>query len=233
MSISSKTGLDDIRREIDQLDQTLLKLIEERLAIAARVAASKGDGPHFRPGREAMILSQLAQQSSLDPLIIEGIWRQIMSANLSRQSVMRLVMSGQDHMLMPTVNWRFGVEATPIQTDNHAAALAMLAKGEADLAILPHWQNRGQNRGQDRGQDGGNDWIGDWQDDVTQDQRVWLVATAPFFPTPKLSPAALFSRHRPDASGLDVTLIWQHGEFIEKPGYHLDLDHAVGVFQKP
>lgn len=221
MSISSQTGLDDIRREIDQLDQALLKLIEERLAIAARVAASKGDGPHFRPGREAMILSQLAQQSSLDPLIIEGIWRQIMSANLSRQSVTRLVMSGQDHMLMPTVNWRFGVEATPIQTDNHAAALAMLAKGEADLAILPHWQ------------DGGNDWIGDWQDDVTQGQRVWLVATAPFFPTPKLSPAALFSRHRPDASGLDVTLIWQHGEFIEKPGYHLNLDHAVGVFQKP
>lgn len=221
MSISSQTGLDDIRREIDQLDQALSKLIEERLAIAARVAASKGDGPHFRPGREAMILSQLAQQSSLDPLIIEGIWRQIMSANLSRQSVTRLVMSGQDHMLMPTVNWRFGVEATPIQTDNHAAALAMLAKGEADLAILPHWQ------------DGGNDWIGDWQDDVTQGQRVWLVATAPFFPTPKLSPAALFSRHRPDASGLDVTLIWQHGEFIEKPGYHLNLDHAVGVFQKP
>jgi chorismate mutase len=221
MSISSKTGLDEIRREIDQLDQTLLQLIEERLAIAARVAASKGDEPHFRPGREAMILSQLAQQSSLNPLIIEGIWRQIMSANLSRQTVMRLVMSGQDHMLMPTVNWRFGLEVDPIQTNNHADALTMLAKGEADLAILPHWQ------------DMDDDWIGDWQDDITKDSRVWLVATTPFFPAPKLTSAALFSRHRPDASGLDVTLIWQQGEFIEKPGYHLDLDHAVGVFQKP
>ena len=221
MSTSSQTGLDDIRREIDQLDQTLLRLIEERLAIAARVAANKGDGPHFRPGREAMILNQLAQQSSLAPLMIEGIWRQIMSANLSRQSVMRLVMSGKDHGLMPTMNWRFGLEVTPIETQDHADALAMLAKGEADLAILPHW---------DHHPDG---WTGPWQDYTALDSRVWLVATAPFFPTSKLIPAALFSRHRPDPSALDVTLIWNQGKYSEKPGYYLDLDHAVGVFQKP
>ncbi len=221
MSISSQTGLDDIRREIDQLDQTLLQLIEDRLAIAARVAASKGDGPHFRPGREAMILSQLAQQSQLDPLMIEGIWRQIMSANLSRQSVMRLVMSGKDDTLKPTLNWRFGLEATPIETAHHGDALAMLAKGEADLAILPHWDYDSAG------------WTGAWHDHMAGGSRVWLVATAPFFPTSKLTPAALFSRYRPDASGRDVTLIWNQGQFSEKPGYHLDLDDAVGVFQKP
>lgn len=221
MSISSQTDLDDIRREIDQLDHTLLRLIEERLAIAARVAASKGDGPHFRPGREAIILSQLARQSSLDPLIIEGIWRQIMSANLSRQSVMRLVISDKDHALMPTVNWRFGLETVPMETANHADALAMLTKNEADLAILPHWDNH----------TGG--WTGAWQDHIGEKSGVWLVATAPFFPTSTLTPTALFSRHRPDPSARDITLLWQQGQFSEKTGYHLGLDHAVGVFQKP
>ena len=222
MSKITKTKLDALRGDIDEYDRQLLSLLESRLALAAEVAASKGDAPHFRPGREAMILNQLAAESSLDAMLIEGIWRQILSASLSRQSRPRLVMCARDDDLMPMIRWRFGLGADVKAVARHEDALEALRAGDADLAILPHWDKAV--------------WQVEWMRLLRGTSRVWLASVAPFFTNmgadAGVAPMALFTAAPPDASDFDWTLIWQDGKYVEQQGRHLQAPQAVGVFQK-
>ena len=222
MSKISKTKLDALRGEIDEFDRQLLAVLESRLALAASVAASKGDAPHFRPGREAMILNQLAAQSSLDAGLIEGIWRQILSASLTRQSRLRLVMCAGDSDLMPMIRWRFGLGAEVKAVASHEDVLESLRAGVADLAILPHWDKA--------------PWQVEWMRLLRGTTRVWLASVAPFFmdagADAGVAPIALFTTAPPDVSDFDWTLIWQDGRYVEQQGRHLQAPQAVGVFQK-
>ena len=226
MSRISKSTLDALRGEIDKFDRQLLSVLESRLALAAEVAASKGDAPHFRPGREAMILSQLAVESSLDAMLIEGIWRQILSASLTRQSRLRLVMCEYDSDLIPMIRWRFGLGAKLGAgfkvVASHEDALESLRAGVADLAILPHWDKA--------------PWQVEWMRLLRGTSRVWLASVAPFFADVwadmGAKPIALFTASPPDASQFDWTLIWQDGKYLEQQGRHLEAPQAVGVFQK-
>ena len=230
MSKISKTKLDALRGEIDEFDRQLLAVLESRLALATSVAASKGDAPHFRPGREAMILNQLAAESSLDAGLIEGIWRQILSASLTRQSRLRLVMCAGDSDLMPMIRWRFGLGADVKAVASHEDALESLRAGAGDLAILPHWDKA--------------PWQVEWMRLLRGTTRVWLASVAPFFTNMGanmgadagadvgIAPIALFTTAPPDVSDFDWTLIWQDGRYVEQQGRHLQAPQAVGVFQK-
>lgn len=217
MDKSNTDNLNQIRQEIDQLDQDLLRMIEARLAIADRVASTKGDAPLFRPGREADILRQLALDTSLTPAFVEAMWRQIMAANLARQKSLRLILADAEIANHPILAWRFGAGVSPMVAGSAKAALQAVKSDDADIALLPHWQD--------------NSW--GWSDVFKGANRAWLVAVAPFFIDTGFAPVALFARHPADPSAKDVTLIWQDGAFTETPGYVETASHTVGVFQIP
>jgi chorismate mutase/prephenate dehydratase len=63
-----------LRERIDALDDELLRLINERAAIARRVGEIKGEGPVYRPEREAQILRRL-QAANPGPLPAEAVAR--------------------------------------------------------------------------------------------------------------------------------------------------------------
>ena len=57
---------DDIRTlrgRIDAVDDQLLALLNERAELARRIGALKGDGPVYRPEREAQVLSRVARDN--------------------------------------------------------------------------------------------------------------------------------------------------------------------------
>jgi chorismate mutase len=60
-------SLEALRREIDRIDDSLLDLIEQRLAASDSVAAlkqSEGDGRlKLRPAREAAVLTRLVERA--------------------------------------------------------------------------------------------------------------------------------------------------------------------------
>ena len=224
----SSDALAQFRQAIDGLDSQIAQLIGGRLVTAAKLAVSKTDAPHFRPGREADVLRRLANETDLAPAIIEGIWRQIMTASLTQQMPLRVVVAGE---LLATARWRFGSLATLTTAQTPSHALKNLADNGADIAILPHWQNEAV-----------------WRDEVlayfgraAAVKQVWLVAQIPFFAHETdnasdaipLTPAAVFGRHPPDASANDVTIILQDGGLHFKDGYHPEADRVLGVFQKP
>ena len=82
------TNLDELRREIDGIDDQLLTLLGRRIEIGRAVARSKAPngGPFLRPGREAAILRRLsaAAPAAIAPAVISRIWRQILVASLAQ-----------------------------------------------------------------------------------------------------------------------------------------------------
>ncbi|NBT78354.1 MAG: chorismate mutase, partial [Betaproteobacteria bacterium] len=80
-------GLNDLRREIDEVDCELLRLLVRRAGIAHKVGELKAvlDAPVWRPEREAQVILGLQHQnealgSALPPSAIAAIWTEVMSA---------------------------------------------------------------------------------------------------------------------------------------------------------
>jgi chorismate mutase / prephenate dehydratase len=87
--------LDDLRGEIDKIDDALQDLLARRAAISRAVARAKLPGSSavslssaMRPAREALILRRLLARRSaeLAPLLVVGIWREIISSSLRAQT---------------------------------------------------------------------------------------------------------------------------------------------------
>ncbi len=211
-----KNALKTIRADIDNLDEMLLATLEKRVAIAAKVTASKADTPRFRPGREADIIRGLWRKSSLEPTLIEAIWRQITAANLARQQPTVVAVIEKNPALMSTARWRFGSSARYICCPDSQSAIESISSGNADLAVLPHWSDAA------------------WQSPPSNVQgKIWLTSVAPLASTEGLLPVAIFAPDQPDASMSDVTLIDDNGALIEKLGYHPDDAGVIGIFQPP
>jgi chorismate mutase len=123
--------LDEVRARIDAIDADLLKLVGERAALAAEVAAAKaaaGEAGRFglRPGREAQLLRGLLARRSASPALVVRVWRELMGANLAAQGPFHLnVWGGKDPgRTVELARFRFG----------SAAPLRQLAAAEDALA---------------------------------------------------------------------------------------------------
>jgi chorismate mutase len=85
-------SLAEVRREIDEIDDRLLALLDERFAAVARVRAAKQaeDGAGraaFRPAREAQVLRRLLARRGqyLPPGLLVRLWRAIMGSATQAQ----------------------------------------------------------------------------------------------------------------------------------------------------
>lgn len=89
-------SLDDLRREIDAIDDSLHDLIMRRTAVVERVRDTKGDGVRLRPAREAAILRRLnARHEGHFPLaVLLRIWREILGATVRLQGPFSLAVHG-------------------------------------------------------------------------------------------------------------------------------------------
>ena len=65
-TVNGHKSLDDWRRQIDALDTELLRLLNQRAAIACEIASIKmASGlPAYDPGREARVLEQISAQNA-------------------------------------------------------------------------------------------------------------------------------------------------------------------------
>ena len=82
--------LEELRKEIDQIDKELHNLLVRRIEIGQEVAKAKklNSGFNLRPGREAQIMKHLVLRNTppLSATSIYRIWREILSANLNQQT---------------------------------------------------------------------------------------------------------------------------------------------------
>ncbi|QNP49264.1 prephenate dehydratase [Diaphorobacter aerolatus] len=90
--------LASLRVQIDNIDQQLLALLNQRALVAERVGeVKKREGSaYFRPDRVAQVIEKIkgANPGPLKPTHVAAIWREIMSACLALESPQRVAVLG-------------------------------------------------------------------------------------------------------------------------------------------
>ena len=97
--MSGYSKIEDLRRRIDQLDEEILRLVNERIEWAKEVGALKsksGDKAVYRPEREAQILHRLTEINSgpLRPPQLQTIFREVISIARAAESLPRVAVLG-------------------------------------------------------------------------------------------------------------------------------------------
>jgi chorismate mutase-like protein len=137
-----ETPLDELRREIDGIDDALHDLMMRRAELVLRIgrakAAAGSAGSPLRPGREASVLRRLVgrHHGPLPAGVVVRIWRELMSAALALQGPFAVAVHSapgcrelaRDH---------FGALTPLLPHDSGWQVLRAVAEGEATVGVLP------------------------------------------------------------------------------------------------
>lgn len=147
--VPADSPIDDLRRQIDEIDTALHELLMRRSEIAAQIGALKGNGnngpaaasPFLRPGREAMILRRLIDRhrGPLPKATVVRMWREMMSALVRLQGPFAVAVFAPDQRCdyRDLAQEHFG-SLTPITThDSLGQVLRAVIEGQATVGVLP------------------------------------------------------------------------------------------------
>lgn len=124
----SKPTLESLRSEIDSLDQTIQKLINERAACAQKVAEVKQAAAtdqeqvvFYRPEREAQVLRKVMERNEgpLDDETMARLFREVMSACLALEEPMNIAYLGPEGTFTQAAaqkHFGHGVKTAPMGT---------------------------------------------------------------------------------------------------------------------
>jgi chorismate mutase/prephenate dehydratase len=119
------SDIEKLRREIDAVDDELLKLINRRAGLAQRIGALKAGAPVYRPEREAQILGRM-QKDNPGPLPAErvaAVFGEVISACRGLEEAIRVTYLGPEGTFSEqAVRKHFGraVEALPVASVDEA-----------------------------------------------------------------------------------------------------------------
>ena len=143
-------SLEDLRGEIDRIDDALQDLLIRRAEVSHAIAkvkqpAAEGGNampvPALRPAREAAILRRLLarHKGDLPPRVLVRIWREIISASLRVQSKFHLHVYAADNPsgFADLAHAHFG-SLTPLRTHTRASMVVHACAEEPNsLGIVP------------------------------------------------------------------------------------------------
>lgn len=198
--MSGEMRLDDLRVEIDDVDDRIHDLLMRRAEIASMVGESKrkqaGDGPPrlFRPAREARVLRRLLarHRGPLPRAVLQDVWRAIIAGNLLLQGNMVVAATPGPHVRLARDH--FGSCVDIRETPAAEEALAAVVQHQAAVAVLPF-----------PGQPADHDPA--WWPTMLQYPNLHIVGQIPVLRSPSAPTAALVAEQAPEASDADVTLV--------------------------
>ncbi|WP_371396062.1 chorismate mutase [Fretibacter rubidus] len=132
--------IEQVRVEIDRVDNALLGLIAERLELAAAVRRAKSGARVWRPSREDSHVRDLSGRTGeASPTLVSKIWAELMSASLALQGPMRLHIALEGDVLdvWTLVHDRFGRSIPARSYPTASAALANAYGEDEGVAVLP------------------------------------------------------------------------------------------------
>ncbi len=198
-------SLDTIRREIDAIDQELLRLVLRRFEATGRVQAAKqGDGSlaasPLRPAREAQMFRRFVAESDgpVSPQFLVRLWRVILSASTQAQAPIVLhmhaaVASDMTHRLMLAEHFcGMGVESH----DRLALVFSTLRDCKGDLAIV----------------ETASPWVEHFVP-VAQD-GIGIIASLPVLASGRIPALLVFGHAEAQPSGEDETILLRPSDSI-------------------
>ena len=139
---ASREEIERLRRRIDEIDQKLVALLNERTRAALEIGHRKqaeGEEPYV-PAREREVLEKVlaANRGPLSRSALLAIYREIMSAALSMEKRIAIAYLGpQATFTHMAARSRFGENVTYRPFESIAEVFAAVEKGRADYGVVP------------------------------------------------------------------------------------------------
>lgn len=134
--------INDLRKEIDQVDEKIVKSIAERIRAAEKIGTLKREqGKEIVDvGRERLVLEhikELAMQVNLVPEDVERIYRLIMAATKASQGIF-VAFQGEPGAFSEEAAYKyFGFEITTKPCESFDEVFNAVEKGDAGYGIVP------------------------------------------------------------------------------------------------
>lgn len=133
-------ALKDLRTRIDALDGEILRLVNERAQCAREIGELKGDGPVYRPEREAQVLRRLAQSNPgpLPAKAITHLFTEIISACRALEEALSVACLGpRGTFSEEAVVKRFGGQTPSVLCASIDEVFRTVEAGTAGYGVVP------------------------------------------------------------------------------------------------
>jgi chorismate mutase len=199
-----KPSLDDLRKEIDRIDEAMHQLLIERSEIIDRLIAVKRNdqqtgGSAFRPAREAEMMRRLVKRhKGILPLdTVESIWRVIIATFTYVQAPFSLHadLSAGDALMRDSARFHFGFTVPFVPHMGASAVVAAVSTSKGDLGLVPALAVAG---------------AGAWWSALEFDAAPKIIARLPFVERadhPAALPVFVISRVTADAMATEAS-VW-------------------------
>jgi chorismate mutase/prephenate dehydratase len=132
--------IDKLRREIDRLDEALVRLLNERAALARRIGEAKSGAPAYRPEREAEVLRRAAGLATgpLSAQRVTAVFREIISACRALEEPLRVTYLGPEGTFSEqAVRKHFGSAVESLACGTVDEAFRRAESGGAQFTVVP------------------------------------------------------------------------------------------------
>ena len=141
----------DLRKKIDAFDQKILRLIQERVLVAAQIAKAKlatdSDASFYRPEREAQVLRRVRERNTKLREELEGLvsddemvrlMREIMSTSLAAEMPMTVAYLGPEGTYtQAAVVKHFGQAVNSLDVKTIADVFRVVEQRKAHFGVVP------------------------------------------------------------------------------------------------
>jgi len=134
--------LGSLRREIDDLDQRIVDLLNERAEVVVRVGKAKhADGtPIYAPDRESVVLRRIDELNAgpMPRRTLHAIYREMMSGSFALEKPLRIGYLGpQGTFSHVAAQRKFGASVEYRPLADIRAVFEEVARGHCDLGLVP------------------------------------------------------------------------------------------------
>jgi chorismate mutase/prephenate dehydratase len=132
--------LENLRKEIDAINQELVVLLNKRAQVAQEIGKAKKGGPIYDPAREAQVIKKVVEgnKGPLSDEALTAIIKEVIAACRAIQEPLRVAYLGPEGTYSEEAARKHcGGASTYVSTDSIDEALRAAESGQAHVAVLP------------------------------------------------------------------------------------------------
>ncbi len=141
-SLSRKESVDALRKKIDQVDEKIVEILNQRASLAQKIGHTKNEGKKeiYVPSREKQIFQRIStlNRGPLSEQAIRSIYREVLSASRSLEAAIRIAYFGPEatftHM---AARERFGSSTTFIPAPSITDVFQEVSQGRVEYGVVP------------------------------------------------------------------------------------------------
>jgi chorismate mutase/prephenate dehydratase len=136
------SSLDDLRKQIDEIDGQLVRMLNERAGVVVEIGKLKmqTSAPVYSPDREKEVLEKVTKENKgpLPDKCIQAIWRELMSGSFVLERPLRIGYLGPGGSFSHTAAMlKFGQSADFEPLVDIRSIFDEVSKGHCDLGVVP------------------------------------------------------------------------------------------------